>query len=80
LQVRVLPDALPDRVTIPMNITLTQVKEYVSKLPPEVQTIYNLADRYLISTRDTLDPGWQLAAEISHLFWVKTIQANEQVE
>jgi hypothetical protein len=59
-----------------MHITLTQVKEFVSKLPPEVQTLYLLADQYAKSHNDTLDPGWQLAAEITHLFWLKTAQAH----
>ena len=53
-------------------MTRDNLLEYVAGLEYELRTIYELADRFMISTNDTLDDSFQLAANVVELFEKKT--------
>ena len=41
---------------------------YIKSLSPELQTIFTLADSFVIGAADTLDDDFQIAAEVVALF------------
>jgi hypothetical protein len=59
-------------------MTQDVLKEYISRLYPEVQQMYHLADQYTKANDDTLADEWQIAAMVVALFWDKALEHDKR--
>jgi hypothetical protein len=64
-----------------MNITKTDVEDYVATLDPAVKQIYYDVDNIKLGQRDSLEDEAQIICEILNMFWRYTNKyVNEEIE
>jgi len=63
-----------------MNITKTDVEDYVATLDPQVKQLYYDADNIRLGYRDTLDDEFQIVSDIINIFWQYANKYNNEEE